>query len=206
MALSPPHSICLLLRRFCGVLESFNCVCATEFKSNKHLDCILLQQHILCSVVGRGLTAQRARPSHVSPHINLSVLLPLITGEVQPELQVQGAHRGKRLQHLRLPPLEARRQADVCLAERTGEAAARSQGPAEAPVHPLPAHAPVLAAPHRTLSGIRLPRRASPTMRMSLRQQSVHYYYHYYYIMIIIPSCPIQYVHLLQFVTFIELA
>lgn len=100
------------------------------------------------------------------PHINLSVLLPLITGEVQPKLQVQGAHRGKRLQHLCLPPLEARRQADVCLAERTGEAAARSQGPAEAPVHPLPAHAPILAAGHRTLSGIRLPRLASPTMLM----------------------------------------
>lgn len=163
----------------------------------------VLQQHILCSVVGRGPAAQSRLP-----HINLSVLLPLITGEVQPELQVQGAHRGKRLQHLRLPPLEARRQADVCLAEWTGEAAARSQGPAEAPVHPLPAHAPVLAARHRTLSGIRLPRLASPTMLMQRRQPSVHYYYshHYYYIMIIIPFCPIQYVHLLQFVTFIELA
>lgn len=85
------------------------------------------------------------------PHVNLCVLVPLIAGEIQPELQVQGAYRGKRLQHLRLPPLEAQRQADVCLTERTGEATARSQGPAEAPVHPLPAHAPVVAARPRTV-------------------------------------------------------
>lgn len=109
------------------------------------------------------------------------MLLPLIAGEVQPELQVQGAYRGKRLQHLRLPPLEARRQADVCLAERTGEATARSQGPEEAPIHPLPAHAAVVAARPRTLSAIRL---ASPSMLMQLKQQSSYYYYdycHYYY-------------------------
>lgn len=74
-------------------------------------------------------------------------MLPSLTaGEVQPELQVQGAHRGKWLQHVRLPPLEARRQADVRLPERTGETTAGSQGPAEAPVHPLPAHAPIVDA------------------------------------------------------------
>lgn len=103
---------------------------------------------MLCEV-GRWPTGRRARQpggQTLPPHVNLSVLLPLTAGEVQPELQVQGADRGKRLQHLRLPPLEAQRQADVCLTERTGQATARSQGKAEAPIHPLPAHAAVVAA------------------------------------------------------------
>lgn len=85
--------------------------------------------------------------------LKLSVFLPLITGEVQPELQVQGAHWGKRLQHLRLPPLEARWKADVRFAERAGEAPARSQGSTKAPVHSLPAHATILAAQVWTLTG-----------------------------------------------------
>lgn len=81
----------------------------------------------------------------------------LLTGEVQPELQVQGAHRGERLQHVRLPPLEAQRPADVRLAERAGEAAAGSQGSTETPVHPLPAHAALLAARVRTLTPTNCP-------------------------------------------------
>lgn len=156
---------------FCGVLDSFNFVCAAEFiklqqSSTNTWNIFYCNNTFILCEAGRWPAAQRARQpggQTLPPHVNLCVLLPLITGEVQPELQVQGAYRGKRLQHLRLPPLEARRQADVCLAEWTGEATARSQGPAEAPVHPLLAHAPVIAARPRTLSSLTL---ASPMKLM----------------------------------------
>lgn len=157
---------------FCGVLDSFNFVCATKFiklqQPSTNTCNIFYCNNTFYAVWSWMLACGPAGPAPrwpdtAPPHVNLCVLLPLITGEVQPELQVQGAYRGKRLQHLCLPPLEAQRQADVCLAERTGEATARSQGPAEAPVHPLSAHAAVVAAWPRTLSSIRL---ALPTMLM----------------------------------------
>lgn len=84
--------------------------------------------------------------------LNLAAFLPFVTGEVQPELQVQGAHWGKRLQHLRLSPLEAWGKADVRFTERAREAAARPQGSTKAPVHSLPAHAPILAVQAWTLT------------------------------------------------------
>lgn len=124
------------------------------------------------------------------------VFVALVTGEVQPELQVQGANWGEWLQHICLPPLEAWRQADVCFAEWAREATARSQGSTKTSFYSFPTHAPLLAAQVWTLTGnwlAHLPRHTNVDLAMMV-----------IFILIIPCYCHIH-VHLLRSVTCVGL-
>ncbi|XP_064353645.1 fibroblast growth factor 22 isoform X4 [Dromaius novaehollandiae] len=57
---------------------------------------------------------------------------------VQPQLRVRGAHRGERLQQLRVAALAPPGPPHVPLARQPGQAPARARDAAPAPLHPLP--------------------------------------------------------------------
>ncbi|XP_051666931.1 fibroblast growth factor 22 isoform X2 [Manacus candei] len=65
---------------------------------------------------------------------------------VQPQLQVHRAHRGERLQHLRVAALAALRPPHVPLPQQQGQATARGQDTPAAPLHTLSPHACWLSA------------------------------------------------------------
>ena len=55
-------------------------------------------------------------------------------------LHPEGAHRGERLQHVRVSGVEEQEAADVCGSERPREAAEREENPQEEHSHPLPSN------------------------------------------------------------------
>lgn len=55
-------------------------------------------------------------------------------------LHPEGAHRGERLQHVRISGVEEQEAADVCGSERPREAAEREENPQEEHSHPLPSN------------------------------------------------------------------
>lgn len=165
------------------------------FYSMQNHPVVVLERRIITTMKDN-IAVSQWRPTDPLQLFTSHVSFGLVTGEVQPELQVQGANRGEWLQHICLPSLEAWRQADVCFAEWAREATARAQGSTKTSVYSFPAHAPLLAAQVWTLTGnwlAHLPRHTNVDLVTTV------------ILILIIPCyCHIR-VHLLRSVTFVVL-
>lgn len=83
----------------------------------------------------------------LSLFLSFSLFFPFLLAALQPQLQIQGADRGKWLQHVCFTALAAWRPADVRVSQRPRKAPPGTQSPQAAPLNPLPSHDAYVTGP-----------------------------------------------------------